>query len=291
MRGLILLLGLLVLGPAALAGPRVVSMNLCADELVLRLADRAQIAAVSFLARDRRISSVADLAQGIALTRGQAEDIVSLAPDLVIAGRYTTRMTVALLRGLDLPVMELDVPVTLDAVEAQIREVAAALGQGARGEAMIADMRAGLQAIPPRTRPLRALVLRPNGVTSGAGSLVDTLLTRAGLINLGADPALAGYTALPLELVASLRPDILVMDLEPMAAPALAEAVLHHPVLAHLPFEMRVIGVPNRLWTCAGPGMVEAVRLLAGADEVQAPPVESSVSSAAVSRRPPAAME
>ncbi|PWR20457.1 ABC transporter substrate-binding protein [Zavarzinia aquatilis] len=266
-------------------------MNLCADELVLRLADREQVAAVSFLAREQRISTVADLANGFHQTRGQAEDVVRLRPDLVIAGRYTTRTTVALLRDLGLPVKELDVPVTFEEVEAQIRDVAASLGQSARGEAMIESIRAGLDAIPPRARPLRALVLRPNGVTSGAGSLVDTLLTRAGLVNLGADPALGVYTALPLELVASLRPDILVMDLEPMAAPALAEAVLHHPVLARLPFAMRVIGVPNRLWTCAGPGMVEAVRLLAGAAEAQAPPVESSVSSAAVSRRPPAAME
>ncbi|MFZ2869832.1 ABC transporter substrate-binding protein [Zavarzinia sp.] len=269
MRRLILVLcGLLALAPAARAAPRVVSMNLCADELVLRLADREQIASVSFLAAERRISTAADLVGDIPLNHGMAEEVVRLAPDLVIAGRYTTRTTVGLLRDLDLPVLDLDVPATFEAVEDQIREVASALGHPARGEAMIAGMEAALAAIPPRSQPARALVLRPNGLTAGPGSLVDTLLTRAGFINIGRDPALQGYSGLPLEWVVSLRPDYLVLDTEPAPSPALAHALLHHPVLAHLPFELRVIGVPNRLWTCAGPAMVEAVALLAGVSPV-----------------------
>ncbi|MCF4167395.1 ABC transporter substrate-binding protein [Zavarzinia compransoris] len=256
------LVGLLAFGPAALAGPRIVSMNLCADELVLRLADRDQVASVSFLSGDRHISNVADLAEGLPVNHGLAEEVVTAAPDLVVAGRHTTRNTVALLRKLDFPVLELDVPASFAAVEAQIREVAAVVGHPERGEAMIDGIRAGLDAIPRRGDRARALVLRPNGLTAGAGTLVDTLLGRAGLVNLGTSPGLEGYTGLPLEWVVTLRPDILIVDSEPYPAPARAADVLHHPILGKLPFEMRVIGVPNRLWTCAGPAMVEAVAIL-----------------------------
>lgn len=245
-------------------------MNLCADELVLRLADRDQVASVSFLSGDRRISNVADLAAGLPVNHGLAEEVVTAAPDLVVAGLYTTRTTVALLRKLNFPVVELDVPVTFEAVEAQIREVAAVVGHPARGEAMIADIRAGLDAIPARETGTRALVLRPNGLTAGAGSLVDTLLRRTGLVNLGTTPDLEGYNFLPLEWVVTLRPEVLIVDSEPYPRPALAYTVLHHPILERLPYEMRAIGVPNRLWTCAGPAMVEAVSILARAVE---PPV------------------
>ncbi|PWR20122.1 ABC transporter substrate-binding protein [Zavarzinia compransoris] len=239
-------------------------MNLCADELVLRLADPGQVASVSYLAADRRISTVADLAAGLPLNHGLAEEVVRHGPDLVIAGKYTTRTTVALLRRFGLPVLDLDVPVTFDAVAEQIREVAAALEQPARGEALIAAITAGLAAVPARARPLRALVLRPNGVTAGRGSLVDTLLVRAGLVNLGAGEELQGYSSLPLERVVGLKPDLLILDSDPYPAPALAYDVLRHPVLQDLPFDLEVIGVPNRLWTCAGPGIVEALGILAG---------------------------
>lgn len=263
MRGL--LLAALMMPAAALAGPRVASMNLCADELVLRLADREQIASVSFLALETRISTVADLAATVPINHGQAEDVVLQRPDLVIAGKYTTRTTVALLRRLGLPVTELDVPVTFEAVTAQIRDVAARLGQPGRAEAMIAGIDARLAAVRPAGGSVRALVLRPNGVTAGRGSLVDTLLMRAGLVNLGRDPALAGYTSLPLEMVLNLKPDLLIMDMEPLPGPSLAHQVLGHPALRDLPFRMAVVGVPNRLWTCAGPAMAEAVEILAKA--------------------------
>ena len=260
-----LLLAALMMPALALAGPRVASMNLCADELVLRLADREQIASVSFLALEARISTVADLAATVPINHGQAEDVVVQRPDLVIAGKYTTRTTVALLRRLGLPVAELDVPVTFEAVQAQIREVAAHLGQAARGEAMVDDIDRRLAAVRPAAGRIRALVLSPNGVTAGPGSLVDTLLVRAGLVNLGRDPALAGYTSLPLEMILNLKPDLLIMDMEPLPAPSLAHQVLRHPALRDLPFRMAVVGVPNRLWTCAGPAMVEAVEILADA--------------------------
>ncbi len=48
---------------------RIVSLNLCADELVLRLADREQIAAVTYLASDPRGSTVAAEATGVPITR------------------------------------------------------------------------------------------------------------------------------------------------------------------------------------------------------------------------------
>ncbi|APT34867.1 ABC transporter substrate-binding protein [Methylobacterium phyllosphaerae] len=95
---------------AAAAPVRVVSMNLCADELVLRLADRDQVLAVTYLARDSRGSTVATEAVGLPVTRGLTEEVVALKPDLVIAGAFTTRTTVGMLKRVGAPVLELGVP-------------------------------------------------------------------------------------------------------------------------------------------------------------------------------------
>ncbi len=152
---------------AAAAPVRVVSMNLCADELVLRLADRDQVLAVTYLARDSRGSTVATEAVGLPVTRGLTEEVVALKPDLVIAGAFTTRTTVGMLKRVGAPVLELGVPADLDGVRAQIRQVAAALGHPERGEAMVAALDARLAAIVPAKRPLRALVMRPKRLHGG----------------------------------------------------------------------------------------------------------------------------
>ncbi|MFD1380011.1 substrate-binding domain-containing protein [Fodinicurvata halophila] len=124
-RFLPLLLLLLWAGTSASADAdapsRVVSLNLCADELVLRLADREDVASVTWLAHDPSISNVAWQASQVGVNHGLAEEIVPLAPDLVFAGVHTTRTTVAFLKGAGIPVVELGVPQSLDAVYAQIQ--------------------------------------------------------------------------------------------------------------------------------------------------------------------------
>jgi iron complex transport system substrate-binding protein len=88
---------------------RIVSLNLCTDQLVLALADRDAVRSVTWLAHDSHISTMATEAAHVPVNHGLAEEIVPLAPDLVIAGLYTTRTAVALLRRLGIPLVEVDV--------------------------------------------------------------------------------------------------------------------------------------------------------------------------------------
>ena len=247
----------------------VVSINLCADELVLRLAAPGQVKSVTWLARESRASTVATRARDIPVNHGLAEEIVPLSPDLVIAGIYTTRMTVAFLERLGIPVMDLGVPATLEAVRAQIRQVAEALGAEAAGEAMIADLDSALANGVVATESARptALVLRPNGFTAGRGSLVDSLLARAGLVNLAAEFQPDGLGQLALEEIVAAKPDILILNADPDAPPSMAQSLLDHPALAGLKESAMVVNVPIRLWTCAGPQLADAMAILKSAAE------------------------
>nr|WP_091753369.1 ABC transporter substrate-binding protein [Methylobacterium sp. ap11] len=244
---------------------RIVSLNLCADELVLRLADRAQVAAVTTLAGDPRGSTVAVEAAGVPVTRGLAEEIVALTPDLVIAGAFTTRTTVGLLKRIGFPPLELGVPADFDGVRAQIRRVAAAVGHPERGEAMVAGLDGILSQILPASRSLRVLVLRPNAFTVSPGSLGDAIIRAAGLVNVAAEIGRDRTGSVPLEAAALADAELVVLDAGEAGMPSLADALLHHPILERLRAQGRTVSIPNRLWTCPGPQVAEVVARLATA--------------------------
>lgn len=258
----------LVLGasPAAWAGPgRIVSINLCADTLVLELAPRAAIASLSYLVADARVSPKALEARGIALNHGAAEEVLALRPDLVVAGRYSGRATVELLRGFGVALVELDNPSTLAALRTQIRDLAAVLGVGARGEAVIAAMDARIAAARAPAfgpRPLTA-IYQADGFTSGNGSLADDLLTQAGLDNLAARLGMGPWGHFSLEQLLAAAPDILVLGASGESHPSLAEQLLRHPALRRVRQHALSVTLPDRLWSCAGPWVAEAVERLA----------------------------
>ncbi|GEP10037.1 ABC transporter substrate-binding protein [Methylobacterium gnaphalii] len=244
---------------------RVVSMNLCADELVLRLADRDQITGVTWLARDPRGSSVFAEAVDVPRTRGLSEEVLALHPDLVIAGAFTTRSAVGMLTRIGMPVLELGVPGDFDGVRAQIRKVAQALGHPDRGEALVADLDRGLAEATVAPRLLRALVMRPNGFTVAPGSLGDAVIRAAGLVNVAAEIGRDRLGQVPLEAAAFAEADLIVLDDASTETPSLADALLHHPVLERLRQEGRTVSIPNRLWNCPGPQVAEVVKRLAEA--------------------------
>ncbi|MBD3847278.1 ABC transporter substrate-binding protein [Bosea sp. SSUT16] len=255
---------------AARAQPeRIVSLNMCTDELVLRLADAKRIASVTWLSQDPLNANMAEVARRIPANHGLVEQVLALKPDLVVAGAYTTRATIGLLKRVGASPREFSVPRNLAEMRAQIREMAALLGAQTRGEALIADIDARLDVLVARrpARPLRAIVLRPNGFTVGRGSLVDEILTRAGLVNIAAELGIESYGQIPLETVALAGAEVLVLNDTPDGPPSLAHEVLHHPVIARLSGRLRLVALPSRLWTCAGPSVVDAIEQLVAQTE------------------------
>jgi iron complex transport system substrate-binding protein len=252
---------------------RVVSLNLCVDELLLRLAEPRNVASVTWLARDPVNSNVAYLAAEIPVNHGLAEEIIPLNPDLVIAGIYTARPAVAMLKRTGTPLAEVGVPKNLAEVRQQIRDIAALIGEREKGESVVGAMDANLAALPAASsssRP-RAIVLNPNGATVGKGTLVDEIMTRAGLTNVAAELAIDNYGQIPLEAVVASGVDVLIVSASRDGPPALATEILRHPVLSALSDRTRVVVMPGRLWNCGGPAAVEAIgRLRRVADDARA---------------------
>lgn len=252
---------------AALEPQRIVSVNVCGDLLVLALVPTGRIASLSFLASDPTLSPLAELAKGIPANGGTAEEVLSFEPDLVLVGRHTTRSTTALLRRLGYPVLELEVPDSLDAAREQIRGVALALGVPEAGQEMIARLDERVSTARPRPgtdRPL-AVLYRANGFTAGPRSLPGSLMEAAGFDNLAGRADIRHWGMLPLETLLLAKPSVLILDGDDDASPALATRMLDHPALSRLRESITVVEIPRQLWSCPGPWLAQAVERLATA--------------------------
>lgn len=245
------------------APQRIVSANLCADRLVLSLADRDRIASVSHFAIDPDASTVVDKAQGIPLNHADSEEIAAMHPDLVIFGQYTQKASSDMLKSLGYPVYMLPHPRDLAGLRQSIRDLAARLGVPERGEAMVAEIDAGLAALPVH-KPAKAAFYQAGGWTSGKPSLADDLLHRLGAVNIAAEAGVGTTGTLPLESLVAAGPQLVVFETTGGGKQvSLASQLLDHPALAER--GVRRLDMPMKLWDCADASVVDAARLIDGA--------------------------
>ena len=247
----------------AFAGPsRVVSMNLCTDQLAMLLAAPGQLASVSYIARDTRASAMADQAVAYPINHGKAEEIYLLKPDLVLAGAYSTRATTDMLQRLGVPVVVFQPADSLEDVRDRILQMGEALGREDAARDLLADYDAQLAAlrIADGPRP-RSALYAANSYTSGPQSLAGQILEAAGLDNIAVDLGYARSGRMPLEVLAMAAPDLLVgTTAYPRASRS--EDNLAHPVVQQLAARSGAGQMRDADWVCGTPHVLRAVQNL-----------------------------
>lgn len=247
-------------GARAQGAQRIVSLNLCTDQLLMALVPPERIASLTWLSRSEGDPALLALAQRLPANHGGAEEVLALRPDLVIAGRFTTGTTRALLRKVGVPLLEVDSANDWAGVRRITRQVAAAVGEVARGEALLQEMDALLAQLA-RRRP--AVPLRAIG-WSGAGddvpgrdTMFNTILEAAGAFNLAAQGAAGSFD---LEQVLHARPQVLLRGAAYGSKPALRSEAAHHRVLRALP-GLAALEYPEAVYGC---GVPRAAQLASG---------------------------
>jgi iron complex transport system substrate-binding protein len=246
---------------------RIVSLDLCTDQLLVELVDRTRIAAVTHLAADATVSAIPEKARGIPITRGAAEDVLRYDPDLILAGPFGVAASVDLLRRLGRRVVVVPLPQDLAGVRTAVRTVAVAAGAEREGEALIADFDrrlARLAASRAEPRPT-AVIYQVGGTVSGPGSLADAALAAAGYRNMASDYRLTRGGQAPLEVLLADPPDLLVLSSGAEEYRTALADNLRHPALRLLRQRQASIELPWRHWLCGTPHVVEAVERLAEA--------------------------
>ncbi len=250
---------------------RIVSLDLCTDQLLIELVGRERIAAVTFLAADPAVSAIPAEARGIPITHGAAEDVLRYDPDLILAGPFGVSPTVDLLRRLKRNIVVVPQPSDLAGVRTSVRTVAAAVGEELRGEAMVSAFDRRLAALAPtalETAWPTAVVYQIGGSISGPGSFVEAALAAAGFRNAAADYRLTRGGQVPLEWLVARPPDLIVLA---SAVDEYRTAVadnLRHPALRLLRRRHASLELPWQMWLCGTPHIADAVERLAAARAV-----------------------
>ncbi len=250
-------------GAAASETPpqRIVSLNLCADQYLLALADPSQVVALSHNARNTALSFGAEKAKAWPVSDGNAEELTVLQPDLVIASRIRRPEIRIFLETQNIPVLEIEPAHTLDDIRSQTLAIAEAIGAEARGAALIADIEKRLAAVrqgAPERRPAAAHYQR-RGFVSGQATLMSEIMNQAGLENIASRMGARRTQRVSMELLLAAQPEILVTGTPVSQERDIGKEVLEHPALKTLYAEARWIEIPEAMTVCGGPSFPAAV--------------------------------
>jgi iron complex transport system substrate-binding protein len=249
-------------GVETTASPRrVMSLNVCNDQLLMLLLPPERIVSITWLSRSEGDPDLLSIAQSLPINHGSAEEVLAARPDLVLAGRFTTAATRALLKRAGVAMIEVDAASDWEGIRRITREVAAHLGQAQRGEQLIAAMDADLAALAQERPfpPVRAMGWSgaAEDVPSG-DTLFDTILQAAGGINVAAAYSWRGYD---VEQVLRLEPEVLMRGSAYSGKPALRDVTAMHPVLRQR-YAGRTLTYPEGVYGCGTPSAARWAREL-----------------------------
>ena len=248
---------------------RIHTLSVGYDEITFRLVDPSRIAAVGTVTANPDYSNVADEAARIPAKVGrEAEQILAVHPDLVVASPFANPDLLKQLRSAGVALVVADLVSSVDAQAENIRFLAYLYGEEDRGEALVreVDQRIGrLHAVvdrhPLSQRPSAIVLSGGQSITvAGAGTTEDGVLQLAGARNAAADAGIVGNRDISLEVLPDLKPDfVLVTEANP-DRPTLLPRLRDHPVVGTLPAfrENRVVVIKSSLlftlsqWNVAG---------------------------------------
>lgn len=244
---------------------RIVSLDFCADQYVLKFVERTRILAISPNAT-KRFSYMRDEAVGVPTVRAQAEDVLILKPDLVVRAYGGGPNATAFFEKAGVPVLNIGWASDIDSETVQsitgiIAHVAEGLGSPEKGEAVIAEFRQRLAAVSSSPKTTTALYMTPSGVTTGPGSLVHQMMKAAGLENFQEFP---GWRPLPLERLVYEQPDVVAAAFfDALTNHPDAWAATRHPVARRQMRDRRVVNIEGAWTACAGWFAIEAIEAMA----------------------------
>ncbi|MDR0779598.1 MAG: ABC transporter substrate-binding protein [Pseudomonadales bacterium] len=245
---------------------RIVSMNVCTDQLLLQLVEPQRIVSLSYLAADPRYSPYAEEARRFTLNHGRAEEVLALAPDLVLTSQFSATFTASLLERRGYRVQRFGFAADLHEVAAQVTRLGALTGRTTQANALLNSLQNAVAVSRARLWPLlegkRAVFLSNNGFVYGSETLQDSFLQSLGLVNVASDAGLHGPAPMTLEALLAAQPTLVFMPSASAIDAQLAHPLLRHPVWQRLAGQVRRIALEERWFDCAGPELLHAYTVL-----------------------------
>lgn len=243
---------------------RIVSLSMCADPYLMAFAEPSQILALSPQSRDPSLSAFAREAAAWPASTGRMEDILTLAPDLLIISAYSSAALRALMESFGIQVIVLDAAQNYAAARQEILKLGELIGRPTQAQAYLTQLDRQLAATQTDIEkdkarpPIRYLNYQRRGLTTGTGHIIDDIITLAGGVNLGRQIG-KPIGPMNLETVIRMQPDFLITESEHQKPIDRGSEILTHPALTvFFPAEKQIF-LPTQLLVCAGATTPQAV--------------------------------
>ena len=253
-------------------GGGIVSLNPCADAMLVELVPPDRIAAISHYSRDPAATSIPlDVARRLPVNNGTAEEIMALRPELAIIDSFASASTREALARAGVKTLTLGWASTIEQSKQQVRELAGAVGAAPAGEAMIARIDRAVAAARSNRPPVPALLWIGGNTVNGANTLLDEMMVKAGFSDHAAHYGLQGTGYLPIEHVVVDPPRVmLVPDTAGRDASSRA-AQMRGWALARSGAKVHQARFDRSLVNCGGPVIAKAMTRLAEIRRTVAP--------------------
>lgn len=251
--------------PDALAqsSQTIASLDYCADQYVLALSERENIAGLS-PASQSSYAYHREQAIGLPQIRAEAETIIKANPDIVVRQWGGGFQAPELLNNFGMGVAQLRFGVSFDIAAENLRHMGELLHAPDKAEDLVQDMYrrlAHMEAVlqVKKNRP-RVLYITPGGVSAGAGTFIDTILNHAGVINVTAEGGKTGWPSIDLEDLVLNPPDMIVTGFFDLGAEQPSHwSIARHSSLKALFDDIPTLHLPGRLLSCSAWFSVDAV--------------------------------
>ena len=247
-------------GETSPAAPsRVVSINLCTDQLAMQLTDPSQLISITHVASDPNTSSMVEEARQYPVNHGLAEEVYSLQPDLILASKWTSPATIGMLKTLDVPIVQFIPANTLEEVRSNILQMGDVLGRQQQAQQLVALYDQRLVALQQtiKVKP-EAVLYYPNGYALGDKTLSGQVLKAAGFKNTAVEAGMEWGGNIPLEVLIMAQPDAIITSLL-YPGGSRSEEVFLHPAIRSINAKVATNLVSDADWFCGTTHVLRAL--------------------------------
>jgi len=223
---------------------RLHTLSLGHDEIVVALVGAEGLVGIGSFTANETYSNVASEVGDLPKVKRDAEEVVSLNPDLVIASKFTKQDIVDAISGTGIQVVRTALESSGEGHETNIRTLAYMLGAEDRAEDLIAQIQSRIEFVKSNaanagspTKPGVLFIAKFSDSISAAGgdSTEGGIIEQAGGENIAATSGIDGHETVSFESIIAMNPDVIVITQPDPGATDLADLLKGEPALANVP--------------------------------------------------------
>ena len=239
--------------------PTIASTSLCGDAYLLALAPE-HIGALSWQSRSPLSRANRDQ-RALPQIWDDPEILISTDADIILFGSGEGRAA----DRLDADIVKLTWGEDFTALQTNADLINDALGLSSD---IASHWTARIDALKARARDRaskpKILYLSRSGGSAGAGTLVDAAITAAGGVNIAKG---SGWFTPDPEHIIAYEPDLIITSYFKNGYESVQSTAIRNKTVQRFIARHPSVEIDGNLWPCAGPGLIEAAELIAGAIE------------------------